>query len=63
MITGLLTFDDSKRLTAREVLNTELFNPRTRLFGTQDKVLSSLTNMLRANSFQIEEVKPALNLV
>ena len=45
-------------MTAREALNLELFNPKTRLFGTQDNILSSLTNLLHSDSFDSEDIKP-----
>ena len=62
LITGLLTFDDSKRLKASDALQLDLFSPASRLSNSVDgTALRSLEDLLFINAFK-SQMAPLANL-
>ncbi len=52
LISSLLEFDDTQRLTASKALQCELFSPQTRLISAlTDPILSNLEDLLYFNAF------------
>ena len=52
MISGLLTFDDSKRLRAKEALDSDLFQPRSQILNLPGNVPPrSLEDLLVFSAF------------